>query len=120
MRGVLRQPRAFAGGEGAQHPGHHAQQQPADQLACAVAEGSVAIAGRHDLHAAQARACVAAAAAAVHLRCNADALLPPPMLAALGQPPGRLNEYKVVSLDTAPAPEPTFFEKLRTYKIPFL
>lgn len=39
--------------------------------------------------------------------------------APLGKPPGRLNEYIVVSLDTAPPPEPSFFDKLR-FKMPFM
>ncbi len=41
--------------------------------------------------------------------------------AAAGKEPGRLNEYKLVPLDTVPDKEPTFFEKLRMQgKIPFM
>ena len=41
--------------------------------------------------------------------------------APAGQEPGRMNEYKLMSLEAPPPPEMSFMEKLRSqYKIPFL
>ena len=41
--------------------------------------------------------------------------------APLGQEPTRMNEYKFVSLEAPPPPEPGFFDKLKaSFKMPFM